>query len=98
MPCLSRTYTLKGFFKSGSPKAGDETNFFFIVSKAVWHSSLQLPAFCQAKDPAILGRGQSPSPNYTKISQKPLISGILCKHIEYVKDCKIANLNGITNR
>ena len=33
LPCLSRTYNLKGFFKSGSPKARVGSNFVFMVKE-----------------------------------------------------------------
>ena len=33
LPCLSSTYNLKGFFKSGSPKARARTNFVFMVKE-----------------------------------------------------------------
>ena len=44
VPCLSWTYNLKGFFKSGSPKPRAETSFVFIVSKAFWHRVIQVGA------------------------------------------------------
>ena len=42
--CLSWTYNLKGFFKSGSPKPKAETRFVFIVSKAFRHHVIQVGA------------------------------------------------------
>lgn len=44
VPCLSWTYNLEGFFKSGSPKPRAETSFVFIVSKAFWHRVIQVGA------------------------------------------------------